>query len=501
MWWTRAAVASVVIFGLADPVAAAVDAALLAAVKAGDHDIVRTLLMRTPDLNAPEADGTTLLHWAVRSDDLDTVEQLLRAGARADAVNRYGMTPLGLAATNGNAAVIERLFGAGASIDTELPAGETVLMTAARTGRPEAIRVLLAHGAMVNATERVLGESALMWAAAENHPEAVQLLIDAGAHLDRRASVEKRRPVPSKVGLNQVLRPGGAWTAIMYAARQGATDAVRVLADAGADLGAADPDGNTALLLAIVNGHYDLAQALIEAGAEVNQADARGMAPLYAAVDRHTPVWVFGRPTRPSPNRLDSLAIVTALLAGGANPNAALTGKVLPRYMRDQDDVLGAGTTPLMRAAKSGDVPVMRLLLAKGADPFRRQANHTTALMLAAGLGFRHTVQEKDALDSGSEADAIAAITLCLELGLDIDAFNDDGKTAVHAAIRRGDRVLEFLAARGARLDTKNREGRTPLDEALRGNAEELRGGVADSTAPLLRALIEKAAGTADSRR
>ena len=138
-------------------------------------------------MNAPEADGTTALHWAVRADDLETTRLLLGAGARADPANRYGVTPLSLAALNGNAAVMDALLKAGADPAATVPDGETVLMTAARSGNPDAVNVLLARRADVNAREQVLGETALMWAAAENHAD--------GDHAAREARRRRQRPV------------------------------------------------------------------------------------------------------------------------------------------------------------------------------------------------------------------------------------------------------------------------------------------------------------------
>jgi ankyrin repeat protein len=120
-----------------------------------------------------------------------------------------------------------------------------------------------------------------------------------------------------------------------------------------------------------------------------------------------------------------------------------------------------------MRAANSGDVALMRLLLSKGADPLLTQKNRTTALMLAAGLAFRNRGDDDEASDSGSEQGAIDAMKLCLELGIDIDAFNDSGQTAMHAAVNRGDATIKFLAEHGAMLDMKDKRGRTPLDLAL----------------------------------
>jgi ankyrin repeat protein len=465
---------------------------LVDAVKSGNRQAVRTLLKQPGQVNAPEADGTTALHYAVRSDDVQTVQLLLRAGANPNAANRYQVTPLGLAATNGNLALVESLLKAGADANAELADGETVLMRAARTGRADVVKLLIVHGGNVNAKERSLGETALMWAAAENHPEAVSLLAEAGASLNERSATMKYPPrVPGRSGLVSMALPKGHWTPVMYAAREGAVQAIRSLAAAGADLDLTDQDGANALNLALINGHYDAAAALLENGADPNVADSRGVTALYTAVDMHTLPWTLMRPSPKETDRLTSLDIMKLALDYGADPNARLKGPILPRQHTNGDAALNAGATPLMRAAKSGDMAAMRILLQYGADPRAVQKNGTNALMMAAGLGWREGFVAAN--DKGTEAEAIEAIKLCLELGLDINAQNEEGYSPLHAAVDRTDGVIKYLVSRGARLDLKDRYGRMPLDVALRGTATEVRNSnVRDTTAPLLRELMKE---------
>ena len=460
------------------------------AIQAGNRDEIRQLLKNPAEVRATEPDGTTPLHWAVRSDDLETSKALLGAGANASAANRYGVTPLSLAAVNGNAAMIDALLSAGASANSVVSKGQTVLMTAARTGNAAAVRVLIDHGADVNARESQLGETALMWAASENHAEVVALLVSRGADVSARSSTI---PFPKdRFGLEGVLTilPHGNWTPLMYAARDGGVDAARALAKAGADVDATDPDGTTPLILAIMNAHYDTANAILEAGANPNITDKAGMAALYAAVDMSSLGEVYGMPARKVRDTLTPTDLISRLIAKGATVDAPLTTAALQRNHTPGEPQLGPGTTPLMRAARNGDYAAMRLLLAAGADPTLKQPRGTTALMMAAGLGRGLGVFAKD---YGTEADLRQAVELLVERGVDVNAATDDGITAVHLAAQAGlDSVVTVLAKQGARLDVKDKRGRTPVDMAMGVGGRGRAGGpppIYERTAKLLKEL------------
>lgn len=444
--------------------------ALVDAIKRGDRAAVRTLLRTQADLGPADGDGTTPLHWAVRANDEDLVQQLLQAGADPSSATAHGVTPLTLAAVNGSLPVTRRLLEAGASARETLPEGETVLMTAARTGRADVIAALIDAGADVHAREAWYGETALMWAAAENHPDAVAVLVARGADVNGRSTqveLKNRRA-------GQSILPLGGWTPLMYAARQNATRAAGVLLDAGADPDLTDPDGATAIVLAVINAHYDLAAFLLERGADPNAADSQGMAALYAAIDMHTLAVGHGRPNPQPSGRLNAIALVERLLAHGADPNARLTGPTLQRQHTAGDAILGAGSTPFMRAAKTGDVVAMRLLLAAGADPALTLPNQSTALMLASGLGWRDGSPAAPAYDQGTPADAVAAIALCLEAGLEVNATNASGDTALHAAVtgRGAPEIVRFLVEKGADLQARNKQGRTALELVESGRRE-----------------------------
>jgi ankyrin repeat protein len=464
---------------------AATGASLIDAIKAHDRAGMRTAIKAPGAVNAREIDGTTALHWAARADDLPAVQLLLRAGADVNVVNRYGVTPLSLAASNGSAPVVEALLGAGADPNTASREGQTVLMTAARTGNVAAVTALLNAGADPNASEQWLGETALMWAAGQNHPEAARALVEWGADVDARSALSTIPTLRAAgIGLITMELPKGGWTALMYAAREGADAATRALAASGADLNAAGPDGMTPLIVAIINAHYDVASTLIDAGADPNRADEAGMTALYAAVDMRTPVWMQGRPDVPPTGSLDVVDFIKVLLADGAAVDTRLKMPLLQRNHTAGDGGLGEGATALMRAAKSGDIDVMTVLLEHGADPQATLKNHATALMIAAGLSWRDGGGAFPTRDRGNEANAIEAITMLMARGVDINAVSDAGDTAVHGAVQRGaNDVLRFLAAHGAKLDVKNTQGRTPLELAASKREHAV-------TAALLRQLL-----------
>jgi len=380
--------------------------------------------------------------------------------------NRYGVTPLFLAATNGNAAIVDALLKSGADANAVLPEGQTVMMAAARTGTPAVVKALLASGADPNVHDGRLGETALMWAAAENHSGAIDLLIAHGADVDARSNPADFPRFSFGDGIVALMMtlPRGHWTPLMHAARQGALDAARSLAAGKADLDLQDPEGTTALMLALNNAHYDVAALLVEQGADPNVADVTGMTALYAAVNMNTQADLPGRPAPKPTGSRTPVDVAQALLAHGADPNARLSKPILMRQHSGGDAALGEGATPILRAAKAGDVAMIRLLLDRRADPTLTTRSQTTAVMLAAGpagggLGGAFPV---------TDADKISAITLLLDRGVDINAVDGTGQSALHvAAGQAGESIVTALVQRGAKLDLKDRQGRTPLDVAM----------------------------------
>ena len=426
------------------------------------------------------AQSDSALHQAVRVDDVETARRLLASGADARLVNRLGVTPLALASDNGSTAMMRLLLDAGADPNAADPAGETMLMIAARVGVTDAVRLLLDRGASADARDETYRQTPLMIAVRENHPAIVTLLIERGVDVNAqtRASLPPPWILPNSVpgfsngvGIyrggppDRGVRPPipGAMTPLLYAARDGRVEAARLLLDAGADINLTDANAITPLITAIVNNRVAVARLLVERGADIQAADWYGRTPLWSAVETRN-MDVDNASFLNSIDRAPLLELIEVLLARGANPNAR-TREVPPvrraflRVTGTLEWVDFTGMTPFLFAARAGDVTVMRLLLKHGADPTIATYAGTTALMAAAGINwvFNQTY------DEGSDK-LFEAVRLCYELGLDVNAVNSMGLTAVFGAANRGnDDIIKFLVEKGARLDVADKEGRTPL--------------------------------------
>lgn len=416
------------------------DLRVVEAAKDGDAKAVRALLKDRADVNTPRPDGATALHWTVQWDDVETADLLIRAGAKVNVANAYGVMPLSLACTNGSAGMVEKLLTAGANPNAASPTGETPLMTCAGAGGEGAVKALLARGIDVNAKGTPAEQTALMWAAAEGHVQVVRALIE------HRADVN----ATSKTG----------FTALMFAARGGHFEPTRALLAAGANVNKAASNGMTALVMATIRGHLAFAAFLLDQGADPNAGP--GFNPLHWAVgswETGTSAAIVSQDNEWRPlaglRGPAKLEFVQLLLARGADPNVRAAST--PRAGGGGGGIL-VGGTPFVMAARAGDVPIMRLLLDNGADPSLTTKNGTTALMLAAGLDYDSGVSET------AESDALEAVKLCYELGLEVDAVNADGDTALHGVATMGaDSIAQFLAEKGANLNVKNQMDWTPL--------------------------------------
>jgi ankyrin repeat protein len=473
----------------------------------GDRAGVQKLLAARAEVNAPQADGARAIHWAVYRNDAEMLDLLVRAGADVTTPNREGATPLSLACVNGNPAVIRKLLDAGADANERGPHGETALMMAARTGDPRAVETLIDWGADVNARETLRGTTALMWAAAQEHPSAVQVLLAHGAEVGARSSpgprgrtaylaptarqraaqvVNEGRPrergaIPGSAGQTPTrtnpedrdaegdpFRPpqtaeSGGLTALVFAARQGDLATARLLLDAGAKIDQTTQYGWTALLAATQNRNYILASYLLDRGADPNIANKGGWTPLYLATDNRN---IEGGDYPARTPDMDHLEFIKKLLERGANVNARAKDSTETRTIFTMQWLYEDGATPFLRASQSGDLELMKLLLAHGADPKIPTANNDTALSVAAGIGWVEGVTYES-----SAKDNLEAVKMLLDIGLDVNAVDGDGRTALHGAAHKGrNAVVQLLVDHGAKLDARDLGSRDTVSGELLGH-------------------------------
>jgi ankyrin repeat protein len=439
---------------------------MLAAAKAGDSERARVLLDGASNINISEADGMNALHYATLNNDVALVSSLVRAGADIDARTRYGITPIYLAVRNGSAAMTQILLDAGADANEEFNEGETVLMTAARTGDFDTVKVLLDAEAVVDAREDWHGQTPLMWAAAQKHPEVIALLVEYGADIKASSSLEEWERQITMEPRDKWLPPG-VMTPLHFAAREGCLECISTLLNLGAEIDAVTPKELTPLLMAIINGHYDVAWTLIEAGADIHISDDTNRSPLYAAVHFN----IMPESNRPSPyvipNEHTAFELMQNLLARGAKVNQQLTGLIPFRLKLDRgtDSMLVEGTTAFLRAAKSADIAAMKLLLEYDADPLLGTQQGINPLMTAAN----HGTKESDTTGRyKTAAEMIEAIQICLDQGMDINAKDNMGRTAVFGAATFGlTEVVNYLHDKGALLNYKDNGGTSPLEAAM----------------------------------
>jgi len=434
----------------------AADTRLSEAAMNGDTSTVRALLQQNADVNAPQGDGTTALHWAAFRDDLPMVKLLLAAGAKVTAATREGaITPLFMACTNGDAAIIEALLNAGADANSVKGNGTTALMTAAAAGSAPAVKLLLDRGAEVNAEESVHGQTALMFAAALDRADAVKLLLSRRADPNITSKVNKLERVRFDQDGNIVETPaGGGRGGRGGAAAAGNTDpeaAKAALATAVSELDAlaralglksADvrlakpraragdvaaraprkvgPDvngGMTALLYCAREGHLETARALVAGGADVNIASADKMSPMVMAIaNGHLDLAKFLLDSGADPNRVADSGL-TALYA-------AIDVQWAPKAWFPQ---------PSVEQEKTGYLELMKALLEKGADPnaavgeklwFRSFTNDYTWVDPAGATPFWRAAQSSDT----------AAMKLLVEHHADPKLPNKTGETPLMAA-------------------------------------------------------------------
>jgi ankyrin repeat protein len=555
--------AAAVVVAAGSAAAAAGKSEIADAAMKGDKAALRTLVERKADVNAPQVDGATALHWAVYRDDSDAADLLIKAGASVDAKNREGVTPLAMASLYGSAAMVDRLLSAGADAKQLGMNGETMLMLAARNGNPDVIKRIVGAGADVNAKEPRRGTTALMWAAEQRHSAAVKMLLELGAdhhaksgpaglprnymaprvntaavkdaarryaaaaaagrtyeqQLEYEASqgmkislgfrgvlnaggqrsevntppataaapnagapasspapvpapAPLRAPAPTSVatpagapstapaapegddGADVIIAGlvgsgGGGLTPLTFAAREGDVESTKYLLDAGADINQTTEYGWTPLLTATNNRHYKLGAFLMARGANVNVANKGGWTPLYLATDNRN--IEGGDYPVPKPD-MDHLDYIHMLLDHGADPNARARDNTLTRTIFTMQWFYEAGCTPFVRAAQSSDAALMQLLLDYGADPFLATDNGDTALTAAGGVGWVEGVTYERSVKEN-----VDAIRMLLDLGLDANGANKEGRTPLMGAALKGrNEVVQMLVDHGARLDQRD---------------------------------------------
>ena len=500
----------------------------------GDKAAIQKLVTQRADVNAPQNDGATALHWAVFKSDKEMVDLLIRAGANAKAANREGATPLWLASVNGDAAIIEALIKGGADPNEKQPLGRTPLMEASRTGNVAAMKVLLDHGAQVDAKETLRGTTPLMWAADEGHAAAIKLLLDRGANIKAQSALVERGRGPAlgkssdprkqvadqgarlaaglaspplgggrapgaagagrgggrggrgasgagaaagaaqagADGTDQAVdfaddataaavgfggggrgrgavKDGGALTPLVYAVRADDLESVKVLLAAGADVNQVTGYGWSPLLVATQNRYYKLGAYLIDHGANVNLANKGMWTPLYLATDNRN-IESGDYPVRKGD--MDHLEFIKLLLDHGADVNARLKDSTETRTVFTNQWLDENGATAFLRASQSGDIVLMKLLLAHGADPKIDTVLHVTALQVAAGIGWVEGITYE-----WSPEQTLEAVKLLLDLGLDPNAQADTGRVALHGAAHKGaTAVVQALVDHGAKLNVKD---------------------------------------------
>jgi ankyrin repeat protein len=479
------------------------------AVYRDDLESVDLLIRAGAKVDVKNREGVTPLHMASLYGNAKVIDRLIKAGADAKQKGPAGETMLMLAARNGNPEAITLLVAAGVDVNAKEPLrGTTALMWAVEQRHSAAVGALIdakadvsaksagaglprnymanrVNGSRVEAANRVRANAAKAGRTYEEQLEVeqkagtltVRRIGDAASFFNQQGqqaqqgqqqgqqqAAGQRAGQPAQAAQQQdddddfifaglVGTGGGGLTTLVLAAREGDLESTRLLLAGGADVNQATEYGWTPLLTATNNRNYKLAQFLIERGADVNQANKGNWTPLYLATDNRN--IEGGDFPVPKPD-IDHLDYIKYLLDHGANPNIRIKDNTLTRTIFTMQWFLEAGATPFIRAAQSSDLELLKMLLARVADPMIKTDHSDTALTAAAGMGWVDGVTYEHSPKANVET-----IKFLLDLGLDPNAANADGRTPLMVAAAKGrTEVIQLLVDRGARLDTRDKGSR-----------------------------------------
>jgi ankyrin repeat protein len=473
-------VVALLLIGLAGVARGASRAEIADAVMKGDKTAVRALLQRKADVNAPQVDGATALHWAVYRDDLDTASLLIGAGAKPDVTNREGVTPLAMASLYGHVAMIETLLEAGANAQQRGPNGETVLMLAARNGNPQAIKRLFAAGADVNAKENLRGTTALMWAVDQKHPAAVKMLVELGADVSARSGAaglprnymaprvntdavdsaarryaaaaaagrtyqeqlewEASHGAKISLGFRGTLNGGGARVEPNPAAPAGPPQGQNIAGSAAAapDAAAPAPQNNTApaenpdeadvIVAGLVGAGGGGLTAMVLAARENDLESVDYLVKAGADVNQVTE---YGWTPLLTATNNRHYKLGTFLLEHGADPNLANKGRWTPLYLAADNRNIEGGDYPVQKP-DIDSLDYVRTLLDYGADPNARIKDNTlTRTIFTMQWLFEDGAT---AFVRASQSSDLELMTLLLDYGADPKIPTANGDTALTVA-------------------------------------------------------------------
>jgi ankyrin repeat protein len=436
-------------------------------------------------------DGSTPLQWAVFNGDLPETQRLLQMGADPQVANNYGVNALLLAADIADANLIQALLKAGADANSANADGETALHLVARSGNLEAAKILIKAGAKIDARERFGEQTPLMWASARRQPQMMELLISKGADLNARGATRDYQRVATSESRAKSMDRGG-FTPLMYAARENCRECVEVLLRHKVDVNLPDPSRVVPMSIAMLNGNWDIAQRLIESGADVNQWDWFGRSPLHVAIANMGSTGSRSPLDSAKPNKSSGRDVINLLVDRGADPNQQLY------YGATFGSSADRGLTPFLAAVGTGDIELVKRLLARGANARLATADGRGAVIMAVsragggrgrgGFGPPGGGAPAGAAPAAGAAPTGAArparvvnpivelVNLVVQAGADVKLVSKRhflartrGGSALHYVVRNGGdpQLTQALLDLGLDINAKDEDGLTALDYAM----------------------------------